>query len=130
MIPQRVLIIALGIALLCSSPALAAHLDLAWQPNTEPDLAGYRVYYGTASREYADWTDVGMSTSARITELLDDTEYFLALTAYDIDGNESDFSVEVSAFPAAGDDPAPSSGLIFDVTSEKGCFISRTTTPR
>jgi fibronectin type 3 domain-containing protein len=134
MIARKVLLIICGIVLF-SSPALAAHLDLAWHPNTEPDLAGYRVYYGTISGDYTDYIDVAGSTSVRITDLVDDTEYFVALTAYDIDGNESDFSGEVSAFPTAGDDPAPSEtqsdgGIIFDATSEKGCFISRVTTPQ
>ena len=133
MIIRRILVV--GIFLLFSTPTLAAHLDLAWRPNTEPDLAGYRVYYGTTSGDYTDYVDVAGSTFARISDLMDDTEYFVALTAYDIDGNESDFSGEVSAFPTAGDDPAPSEsqsdgGLIFDATSEKGCFISRATTPQ
>jgi len=132
MIIRKALLIIFGIVLI-SSPTLAAHLDLAWHPNTEPDLAGYRVYYGTASGDYTDYVDIEGSTSVRIGDLMDDTEYFVALTAYDIDGNESDFSAEVSAFAAAGDDPGPSesqsgSGLTFD--SEKGCFISQTTTLR
>ena len=135
MIVRKALLIMCGI-ILFSTPALAGHLDLAWHPNTEPDLAGYRIYYGTTSGEYTDYIDVVGSTSARITDLMDDTEYFVALTAYDIDGNESGFSGEVSAFATAGDDPAPSetgsdgSGLIFGATSDNGCFISQTTTPR
>ena len=32
--------------------AEAAHLDLAWSPNDEPDLGGYRVYYGMESGDY------------------------------------------------------------------------------
>jgi hypothetical protein len=30
--------------LFIATPAFAAQIRLAWDPNTEPDLAGYRVY--------------------------------------------------------------------------------------
>jgi hypothetical protein len=76
--------------------SLASYLTLAWDPNTEPDLAGYWVYYGTASREYADSIDVGNITTYQLDNLLDGVTYFIAVTAYDTSGNESDFSHEVS----------------------------------
>lgn len=76
--------------------SLASYLTLAWDPNTEPDLAGYRVYYGTAPREYVDSIDVGNITTYQLDYLLDGVTYFIAVTAYDTSGNESDFSHEVS----------------------------------
>ncbi len=76
--------------------SLASYLTLAWDPNTEQDLAGYRIYYGTASREYVDSIDVGNVTTYRLDDLLEDVTYFLAVTAHDNSGNESDFSNEVS----------------------------------
>jgi len=111
-------IILVTISLLFSSLALAAHIDLAWDPITEPDLAGYIVYYGASSRNYTDWVDVGYVTSARITGLGDDTEYFFALAAYDYYGNDSDFSDEVSGYPI----PDPISD---GASSGEGCFITR-----
>ena len=41
----------------------SAQIKLAWDPNTEADLAGYRVYYGTASRSYGPPVDVGNVTT-------------------------------------------------------------------
>jgi len=125
---KRILLVT--ISLLFSSSALAAHLDLAWNPNSEPDLAGYKIYYGTGSRDYREWIDVGSATSVRITGLLEDTEYFLALTAYDIGDNESDFSGEVSAYTVVGDEPIlpddqPADGFIFDLSEKNGCFIGK-----
>ena len=106
--------------LFCSS-ASAAHLDLAWDPNSEPDVAGYVVYYGTYPGQYFDWIDLGKTTSARIVGLIEDTEYFLALTAYDVFGNESDFSGEVSGVSLPGDNMPMSAG---GSSSGGGCFIS------
>ena len=40
-----------------SSPA--DYLPLSWDPNDNPDLAGYRVYYGESSGNYDHIIDVG-----------------------------------------------------------------------
>ena len=115
-------IFLVAICLLFPASALAGHLDLAWDPNSEPDLAGYRIYYGTSSGDYSDWIDVSKATSVRITGLSDDTEYFLALTAYDTSGNQSDFSGEVSAYALPGEDPV--SPVSEGSSSGGGCFIA------
>ena len=75
----------------------AGYLEFAWNPNSEPDVAGYRVYYGTASREYSNSIDVGNITAYRLSGLRDDVRYYIAVTAYDRAGNESGFCEEVSA---------------------------------
>ena len=67
-----------------------------WSPNHESDLAGYKVYYGTASRSYSQITPVGLNTTCQISDLESGNEYFFAVTAYDSAGNESQFSNEVS----------------------------------
>jgi len=75
--------------------ALAAQVTLAWDPNNEPDLAGYRVHYGTVSGNYQIHLDAGLNTTYTIANLQDGKAYFLAITAYDSFGNESSFSNEV-----------------------------------
>ena len=107
--------------LLFPSSALGAHIDLAWDPNSEPDLAGYVVYYGSFSKAYTESVDIGNATSVRITGLSEDTEYFIALTAYNINGIESDFSAEVSGYAIPGNDP----GFNPDARAAGGggCFI-------
>ena len=58
------------------------------------DLAGYKLYYGTQPRQYSQVITVGAHTSAEVGDLAAGT-YYLAVTAYDIYGNESDFSNEI-----------------------------------
>ncbi len=77
-------------------------ITLAWDPPTTKtdgspltDLAGYIVYYGTASQNYTNSFDVGNFTSASIGNIAPGTWYF-AVTAYDSSGYESDFSEETS----------------------------------
>jgi len=58
-------------------------------------VAGYNVYYGGASRIYTNVVDIGNSTHAMITGLLEGQPYFFAVTAYTVDGLESDYSEEI-----------------------------------
>lgn len=83
------------LAVLCGRGAWAADAILSWSPNTESDLAGYRVHYGTAPRAYTTTIDVGRVTSYTVTGLSPGTYYF-ALTAYNSSGAESGYSTQVS----------------------------------
>ena len=58
-------------------------------------LGGFKVYYGTSSRNYTHVADAGKVTTYRIAGLSPATYYF-AVTAYVRSGNESDYSNEVS----------------------------------
>jgi hypothetical protein len=102
--------------------SFADYLALSWDPNHEPDLAGYRIYYGTSSRNYDQTTDVGNTSSCTLSGLEPTRRYYMVLTAYDIPGNESDFSNEVSGVP----DPEPPISNPFNAQagSESGCFIA------
>ena len=74
----------------------AAQIRLAWDPNTETDVAGYKIYYGTASRNYGYSINVGNVTTYTLMGLMQGVTYYIALTAYDSASNESAYSNEVS----------------------------------
>src|SRR2546428_3235940 len=93
------LFVACVLTVLCSlAPALssAAQVTLTWDPNTEPDLAGYKLYYSTSSGSYQSSVDVGNLTSYTLSGLLEGRIYYFAATAYNLSLGESGFSNEVS----------------------------------
>jgi len=76
-----------------------AAATLSWDPVLEdPTLAGYRIYYGIASRTYLQPVGqglvVGNVTTYTVSGLYPATTYYFAVTAYDQSGNESVFSSE------------------------------------
>ena len=88
-----------------TSSLAADQIILAWGPNTEPDLEGYVLYGRRGSPDppfdYVDtYPEVDfadpLNPRAVITDLESDVTYFFAVTAYDTEGNESDYSNVVS----------------------------------
>jgi hypothetical protein len=84
----------------CSLSVQHAHaatsITLAWDPNSEPDLAGYKLYYGTAKGAYEFAIDAGNQTTYTIPGFQEREDYYFAVTAYNVYGLESAFSDEVS----------------------------------
>lgn len=78
------------------SAAFAAQTTLVWDHSPDPGVIGYRLHYGDSSRNYSITLEVDNQTVCTVTELAEGTPYFFAVTAYDGQGNESDFSEEVS----------------------------------
>jgi hypothetical protein len=82
------------------------NVTLTWDSNTEPDLAGYRVYYktgssgspynGTGADEGDSPVDVGNVTELTLSGLADEAAYFFVITAYNSEGRESNYSNEVA----------------------------------
>jgi hypothetical protein len=89
------LLVNLTILLLFVPKIHAAQVTLAWDPSSGTDIAGYKLYYGTSSRNYPFTLDVGSVTTHTITGLSDGQTYYIAATAYNTQGNESAFSEEV-----------------------------------
>lgn len=108
----RIALIAI-LTLLVATVASAATVLVSWNPNTEEDLAGYRLYVGTASGQYGEPVDVGNLTEHTMQIAPQyGTTYYFAVTAYDTSGNESGYSDEASLFIQDGVPPAKPKGLI------------------
>ena len=95
------------VALLISVWARAEQVTLAWDANTETDLAGYKVHYGTASGSYTTHVDVHKVTTAIVNGLTAGQTYYFVVTAYNASNNESGYSNQVSySVPAPNGAPA------------------------
>ncbi len=88
-------------------------VQLAWNPNTEPDLAGYNVYRSTVSGSgYVKLNGILLTSPAYTdTSVSNGTTYYYVVTAVDTATNESAASVQVSAVPMDLTPPAPPAGL-------------------
>jgi fibronectin type 3 domain-containing protein len=75
--------------------SLTGTVTLAWDANTESDLAGYKIHYGIASGSYSTTIDVEKVTQYTVPDLIPGTTYYFAATAYDNDQNESAYSIEL-----------------------------------
>jgi hypothetical protein len=89
-------------------------LTLEWDVNPEPEVAGYRLYYGTLSGVYSYSADAGPSTSISVPDLISGVTYFFAVTAYSAEGLESPPSNEIVVTI-----PPPEGMIILAVTSDK-----------
>ena len=67
---------------------------LVWNESPDPNVAGYNVYYGTASGQYIGSVQTGPDFVATISGLEQGTTYYFAVTSYDSSGVESGFSQE------------------------------------
>jgi hypothetical protein len=88
--PQQVLV-----SLAVTAPA-SGMAKLTWDPNTESDLGGYKVYAGTTPGSYSSPIDVGKLTSFEVINLESGKTYYFAVTAYNTSGQESGYSNEAS----------------------------------
>jgi hypothetical protein len=94
------LLLAVVLSFSAARFAQASTVTFRWDPNTEPDLAGYRLYYGNSPRNQTAYTQTVPINNRNATtwELsLPAGVYYFALTAFDLSGNESGFSTEVRA---------------------------------
>ena len=72
---------------------------MSWTSNSEADLAGYKLYVGTAPGRYTYAGSpliIGLMGSYTISGLPMGQTYYFALSAFDSSGNESALSSEVS----------------------------------
>ncbi|HSR11500.1 MAG TPA: fibronectin type III domain-containing protein [Thermodesulfobacteriota bacterium] len=82
-------------------------ITLAWDSRGDEPVAGYRIYYGTASKgaagKYEHFLDIGMATQVvpgttayTLKGLIGGQIYYLAVTVYSPSNAESGYSNEVS----------------------------------
>jgi hypothetical protein len=88
-----------GVLVFPAGPVQAGTATVSWDPVSDADLAGYKVYYGTSSGTYPNVVDVGNVTTHTFTNLADCTLYYFAVKAYDAANNLSTgYSNEISGY--------------------------------
>ena len=87
------------VLLLATASRLSAQ-TVMWDANSEPDIAGYILYYGNSSGVYSNQVDVGNRTSYSLSIDWSRT-WFFALQAYSTAGLTSPLSGEVQWTPIA-----------------------------
>lgn len=129
------LLLVLALVLLLPATCLAWQVTLAWDANSEPSLAWYKVYYDSSPGDpyYGEEADQGISPITILLEdLLDQNNpeftltgldsgptYYFAVTAGNDEDLESGYSNEVYARDEdveSGSEPGGGGG--------DGCFIS------
>ncbi len=95
------LLLILFLVMGCSSAAWAKNVSLAWDPSPST-VSGYKVYYRAGSDNLSKTgeagtvvVDVGSVLNYSLSNLNDAEDYYFAVTAYDVTGQESDFSNRV-----------------------------------
>ena len=112
------------LATLAITSTPAATLTVAWDASTSANIAGYKVYYGPATRNYTNSVST-TGTSLSISNLIDGQMYYFAATAYDTFGVESDYSSETNYVPISGRpiDTAPVISLVADQNVAPGGVV-------
>jgi len=94
----------------------AATVTLAWNPSTDPTVAGYNIYYGGAHGVYTNEVTVGAATSATLSGLVPGTTYYIAATTYSAAGLESSLSSELVYLVPTSINQPPTLNVISDLT--------------
>ena len=93
--------------------SIAGEIGLAWDANSEDDLKGYRLYWGSESGNYNNMKDVGNVTNYKITDIPNGVKHFFVVTAYNNDNKESSFSYEINHVVGQQLDPLPQKACCF-----------------
>ncbi len=83
----------LSLLFLGPSRGLTGEVTLEWEPNPEPDITGYRIYYGRTPGHYPERVDVGLRTRVVLPDLPGGVTWYAVATAVNAAGLESEPSV-------------------------------------
>src|SRR4051794_3250221 len=97
---RRLLFFAVPI-LLTARICSAANITLAWDRNTEPNIGGYVVAYGTQPGSHPNTFDVGNTATYQVSNLTAGQKYFFVVSAYNTSRVMSAPSAEVSGIAPA-----------------------------
>jgi hypothetical protein len=92
----RTIFCTVAVTLLFAAPGFAEIIRLTWNANTEPNLGGYRLSYGTSPGVHPTTVDVGNQTTTQVAGLVPGQRYYFVVRAYATDGTQSGPSNEVS----------------------------------
>lgn len=115
--------VAVHLLFVCSPEAFSQgsqSVNLAWDPNSEGTVSGYKIHYGTASRSYSQSKDAANATNTVVSGLSVGQTYYFAVTAYNSAGLASEPSNEVSyTVPSEPLPPPPSITLTAPVNGSE-----------
>ena len=99
---------------------------VTWQANSEPDIDGYYVYYGTSSvptqaPAYTGSVDAGNNTQLQICEFSQGGTFYFAVKAYNSAGEFSGYSTER---PLVIDIVPPSFSELYPADGATGVFTN------
>jgi hypothetical protein len=110
---RRAIVAGVIVSVLSGLPAsaeTAQNVTLIWDASTDPGIAGYRLYYGTASGNYSQHAEVGNATTTTVSNLTVGQTYYFVVTDYNTAGLESLPSNQVSYTAVAP--PTPTVSLV------------------
>ncbi len=82
--------------LACAGTIHAGSVKLAWNPNPETDIAGYKLSYGTSPGVHTLTQNTGNVTTTTVDGLSEGQTYYFVLRAVNTSGLESDPTGEIS----------------------------------
>jgi hypothetical protein len=112
-----------GSAVYSRAAVLLQRVTLAWTPDVDPNVSGYRIYYGVASHNYTTVVNAGNTSTAIIPNLTPGVTYYFAATSYTVAGLESVLSTEISYTP-----PLPVTQARLQISAPSGSNVVLTGT--